>query len=135
MLFFLKWMLHLLCIDAVYVYIIFMSGKKKKKGNSGTYAVDIGSLIVFNLLCCLQINQKGSPGSSLMNLIFNSNAGRSKVQVLYAARDYRSEGGASASEWMEATVKSSTEIIFQPLNSKKTRKIKLSSIVSVSLSA
>ncbi|KAJ8633861.1 hypothetical protein MRB53_027197 [Persea americana] len=60
--------------------------------------------------------------------------GGSKIQVLYASRDYRSEG-ASASEWMEATVKSSTEIVFQPLNSQKTRKIKLSSVVSASLSA
>ncbi|KAJ8633862.1 hypothetical protein MRB53_027198 [Persea americana] len=54
-------------------------------------------------------------------------------RVLYAPRDYRSEG-ASASEQMKATVQSSTEIVFQPLNSKKMGKIKLSSIVSVSLS-
>ncbi|KAL5973876.1 hypothetical protein ACLOJK_030535 [Asimina triloba] len=61
-------------------------------------------------------------------------SGRSKVQVLYAPRDYRSEG-FSSSEWKEATVKSSTEVVFLPLNSKKTLKIKLSSIVSISLSA
>lgn len=60
--------------------------------------------------------------------------GFGKVQVLYASRDYRSDG-SSASEWMEATVRSSTEVEFQPLNSKKSRKIKLSSIVSASLSA
>lgn len=58
----------------------------------------------------------------------------SKLQVLYSPRDYRSEG-ASGSEWKEATVRSSTEILFQPENSKKARKFKLSSITSMSLSA
>ncbi|KAI3933220.1 hypothetical protein MKW92_007278 [Papaver armeniacum] len=60
--------------------------------------------------------------------------GRSKVQVLYSARDYRSEG-ASGSEWKEVTVKSSTEVLFQPQNSTKVRKFKLSSIISMSLTA
>ncbi|OVA02920.1 Nuclease-related domain [Macleaya cordata] len=60
--------------------------------------------------------------------------GRSKLQVLYSARDYRSEG-ASGSEWKEVTVKSSTEVLFQPQNSTKIRKFKLSSIISMSLSA
>ncbi|XP_058104030.1 uncharacterized protein LOC131248016 [Magnolia sinica] len=63
-----------------------------------------------------------------------SGLGRSKVQVLYAPRDFRIEG-MSAPEWNEATVKSSTEVQFQPIGSKKTEKIKLSSIVSMSLSA
>ncbi|XP_057970048.1 uncharacterized protein LOC131159298 [Malania oleifera] len=58
----------------------------------------------------------------------------SKVQVLYSPRDYRSEG-ASASEWKEITVRSSTEALFQPKDSSKTRKFKLSSVVSMSLSA
>ncbi|XP_050225987.1 uncharacterized protein LOC126675391 [Mercurialis annua] len=58
----------------------------------------------------------------------------SKLQVLYSPRDYRSEG-TSASEWKEATVRSSTEVLFQPENSKKVCKFKLSSIISMSLSA
>ncbi|EEF42392.1 conserved hypothetical protein [Ricinus communis] len=58
----------------------------------------------------------------------------SKLQVLYSARDYRSEG-TSTSEWNEATVRSSTEVVFQPENSRKVRKFKLSSIISMSLSA
>ncbi|XVF30527.1 hypothetical protein REPUB_Repub16aG0065700 [Reevesia pubescens] len=58
----------------------------------------------------------------------------STLQVLYSPRDYRSEG-ASASEWKEVTVRSSTEVIFQPQNSTKVRKFKLSSITSMSLSA
>uniref|UniRef100_A0A5B7BNZ4 Putative Plasma membrane isoform 1 n=1 Tax=Davidia involucrata TaxID=16924 RepID=A0A5B7BNZ4_DAVIN len=58
----------------------------------------------------------------------------SKLQVLYSSRDYRSEG-ASASEWKEVTVRSSTEALFQPQNSTKVRKFKLSSIISMSLSA
>lgn len=59
----------------------------------------------------------------------------SKLEVLYSPRDYRSEG-ASASEWKEITdVRSSTEVIFQPRNSTKVRKYKLSSITSMSLSA
>ncbi|PKI54585.1 hypothetical protein CRG98_025099 [Punica granatum] len=58
----------------------------------------------------------------------------SNLQVLYTHRDYRSEG-VSASEWVEVTVRSSTEILFQPQNSSKVRKFKLSSLVSMSLSA
>ncbi|KAI9156959.1 hypothetical protein LWI28_014675 [Acer negundo] len=58
----------------------------------------------------------------------------SRLQVLYSFRDYRSEG-ASTSEWNEVTVRSSTEILFQPGNSNKVRKFKLSSILSMSLSA
>ncbi|PON77564.1 Nuclease-related domain, NERD [Parasponia andersonii] len=58
----------------------------------------------------------------------------SRLQVLYTPRDYRSEG-ASASEWKEVGVRSSTEVLFQPQNSTKVRKFKFSSIVSMSLSA
>ncbi|KAK2977221.1 hypothetical protein RJ640_028426 [Escallonia rubra] len=58
----------------------------------------------------------------------------SKVQVLYSTRVYRTEG-ASASDWKEVTVRSSTEVLFQPQNSTQVRKFKLSSIVSMSLSA
>ncbi|XP_021899752.1 uncharacterized protein LOC110816045 [Carica papaya] len=58
----------------------------------------------------------------------------SKLQVLYSPRDYRSKG-ASASEWKEVTVRSSTEVLFQLENSNKIRKFELSSIISLSLSA
>ncbi|KAK4572195.1 hypothetical protein RGQ29_030570 [Quercus rubra] len=58
----------------------------------------------------------------------------SKLQVLYSPRDYRSEG-ASGSEWKEVTVRSSTEVLFQPDNSTEVRKFKLSSVVSLTLSA
>lgn len=58
----------------------------------------------------------------------------SKLQVLYSPRDYRGEG-TSASEWKEVTVRSNTEVLFQPQNSTKTRKYKLSSVISMSLSA
>ncbi|THG01423.1 uncharacterized protein LOC114310842 [Camellia sinensis] len=58
----------------------------------------------------------------------------SKLQVLYSPWDYRNEG-ASASEWKGATVRSSTEVLFQPQNSTKVCKFKLSSIISMSLSA
>ncbi|PSS04570.1 UPF0187 protein [Actinidia chinensis var. chinensis] len=58
----------------------------------------------------------------------------SKLQVLYSPRDYRNDGSA-ASEWKEVTVRSSTEVLFQPQNSTKVRKFKLSSVVSMSLSA
>ncbi|OMO96579.1 Plasma membrane protein [Corchorus olitorius] len=58
----------------------------------------------------------------------------SKLQVLYCPRDYRNES-ASGSEWKEATVRSSTEVIFHPQNSTKVRKFKFSSITSMSLSA
>ncbi|KAL2921450.1 Homoserine kinase [Bienertia sinuspersici] len=57
-----------------------------------------------------------------------------KLQVLYCFRDYRTEG-SSSSEWKEVTVRSSTEVVFQPQNSKKVRKFKLSAITSLTLSA
>ncbi|KAG2539118.1 hypothetical protein PVAP13_9NG365414, partial [Panicum virgatum] len=60
--------------------------------------------------------------------------GRSRVQILYSPRDYRAEG-TSSSEWKEISVKQYTEIVFQPLHSKKVRKFKFSSVVSVTLSA
>lgn len=60
--------------------------------------------------------------------------GRSRVQILYSPRDYRAEG-TSSSEWKEISVKQYTEILFQPLHSKKVRKFKLSSVASVTLSA
>ncbi|XP_073034854.1 uncharacterized protein [Primulina eburnea] len=59
----------------------------------------------------------------------------STLQLLYAPRDYRSEGPSWSSQWKELTVNSSTEVVFQPQNSTKVRKYKLSSIVSMSLSA
>lgn len=58
----------------------------------------------------------------------------SRLQVVYSLRDYRTEG-ASASDWKELDVRSNTEILFQPQNSTKVRKFKLSSISSVTLSA
>ncbi|CAL1361809.1 unnamed protein product [Linum trigynum] len=58
----------------------------------------------------------------------------SRLQVLSCARDFRSEG-ATSSEWKEETVRSSTEVVFQPQNSPKVRKFKLSSVISMSLSA
>ncbi|KAI4322017.1 hypothetical protein L6164_021744 [Bauhinia variegata] len=58
----------------------------------------------------------------------------SRLQVLYALRDYRTEG-TSTLEWKEVNVRSSTEIIFQPDNSSKVRKFKLSSVTSMTLSA
>lgn len=61
-------------------------------------------------------------------------AAPSRLQVLYFPRDYRSEG-TSSSESKEVTVRSSTEIIFQPENPPKVRKFKLSSVVSMLLSA
>ncbi|KAF9623873.1 hypothetical protein IFM89_005641 [Coptis chinensis] len=59
---------------------------------------------------------------------------RSTIQLLYSARDYRNEGD-SVSDWKEITVRSSTEVLFQPHNSSKVSKFKLSSITSMSLSA
>ncbi|CAL9089341.1 unnamed protein product [Musa textilis] len=59
--------------------------------------------------------------------------GRSRLQVLYFPRDYRGEG-ASSLECKEISVKPSTEVIFQQLNSNKAKKFKLSSIVAVTLS-
>ncbi|KAG9454501.1 hypothetical protein H6P81_007405 [Aristolochia fimbriata] len=44
--------------------------------------------------------------------------GRSVVHVLYFPRDYRTEG-TSTPEWKDATVRSSTEVLFQPIDSKK----------------
>lgn len=70
----------------------------------------------------------------IMYLTAGSDAGRSRIHVLYAPRDYRSEG-SSASELKEVAVKQSTEVLFQPLNSKKPKKFKLPSIVSLTLSA
>jgi hypothetical protein len=61
-------------------------------------------------------------------------AAPSTLQVLYSPRDYRSDG-ASASEWKEVTVRSSTEVVFQPEDSSKVHKFKLSSVISLSLSA
>ncbi|RZC31515.1 hypothetical protein D0Y65_002412 [Glycine soja] len=58
----------------------------------------------------------------------------SRLQVLYSLRDYRTEG-ASGPEWKEVTVRSSTEIAFQPENASKVRKFKLSSVSSMLLSA
>nr|ACU19628.1 unknown [Glycine max] len=57
-----------------------------------------------------------------------------RLQVLYSLRDYRTEG-ASGPEWKEVTVRSSTEIAFQPENASKVRKFKLSSVSSMLLSA
>ncbi|KAI3735507.1 hypothetical protein L6452_15007 [Arctium lappa] len=57
----------------------------------------------------------------------------SKLQVLYTPRDYRSEG-ASGAEWNEVTVRSSTEVLFQLQDPAKVKKIKLSSIINMSLS-
>ncbi|CAL9239199.1 unnamed protein product [Arabidopsis halleri] len=58
----------------------------------------------------------------------------SRLQVLYSYRDYRSEGSSGA-ESKEVTVRSSTEVLFQPRDSSKMKKFKLSSLVSISLSA
>ncbi|CAN8307858.1 unnamed protein product [Cochlearia groenlandica] len=58
----------------------------------------------------------------------------SGVQVVYSYRDYRNEG-SSRSESKEVTVRSSTEVVFQPRDSTKMIKFKLSSILSISLSA
>jgi hypothetical protein len=59
-----------------------------------------------------------------------------RLQVLYCPRDIRNEGGTSLdSDWTEVTVRSSTELVFQPHNSNKVRKFKLSSLLSLSLSA
>ncbi|VVB10676.1 unnamed protein product [Arabis nemorensis] len=58
----------------------------------------------------------------------------SRLQVLYSYRDYRSEG-SSGSESKEVTVRSSTEVVFQPRDSAKMKKFKLSSLVSITLSA
>ncbi|KAI3457854.1 hypothetical protein Pfo_014517 [Paulownia fortunei] len=60
----------------------------------------------------------------------------SSVQLLFAPRDYRIEGPSSwSSQWKEVTVRSSTEVVFQPQNSTKSHKYKLSSVISILLSA
>lgn len=66
---------------------------------------------------------------------FTPRAAHSTVQVLYTPRDYRTEGPSRSSEWKEVTVRSSTEVLFQPQSSKKQRKYKLSSVISLSLGA
>ncbi|KAJ0256158.1 NERD domain-containing protein [Hirschfeldia incana] len=58
----------------------------------------------------------------------------SRLQVVYSCRDYRSEG-SSRSETKEVTVRSSTEVVFQLRDSTKIKKFKLSSLLSISLSA
>lgn len=60
--------------------------------------------------------------------------GRTRIQLMYSPRDYQSEGGSSY-DWKDVFVKHYTEVIFQPMNSKKARKFKLSSIASITLSA
>ncbi|KAL7106673.1 hypothetical protein ACP275_06G008600 [Erythranthe tilingii] len=57
------------------------------------------------------------------------------VQVVYARRDYRFEGPSWSSQQEEISVRSSTEVVFQPQNSTRSRKYKLSSVVSMLLSA
>ncbi|KAJ4896807.1 hypothetical protein Rs2_23601 [Raphanus sativus] len=58
----------------------------------------------------------------------------SRLQVVYSYRDYRSEG-RSGSESKEVTVRSCTEVVFQPRDSTKIKKFQLSSLRSISLSA
>ncbi|CAH8386539.1 unnamed protein product [Eruca vesicaria subsp. sativa] len=58
----------------------------------------------------------------------------SRLQVVYSYRDYRSEG-RSGTESKEVTVRSSTELVFRPRDSTKIKKFKLSSLLSISLSA
>jgi hypothetical protein len=53
-----------------------------------------------------------------LKLTWDGFAAPSTLQVLYTLRDYRTEG-ASALEWNEVTVRSSTEIIFQVENDSK----------------
>ncbi|KAG6605718.1 hypothetical protein SDJN03_03035, partial [Cucurbita argyrosperma subsp. sororia] len=60
--------------------------------------------------------------------------GPSRLRVLYSTRNYQNEG-TSASEWKEITIGSNTMVVFQMEYSSKVRKIKISSIVSLSLSA
>ncbi|KAJ3681696.1 hypothetical protein LUZ60_014269 [Juncus effusus] len=67
-------------------------------------------------------------------------SGRSRIQILYSPRDYRSDASSSSSsssssEMKDIAVKPHTEIIFQPLNANKTRKFKISSVVSLTLSS
>ncbi|KAE8699282.1 Plasma membrane isoform 4 [Hibiscus syriacus] len=81
----------------------------------------LGSVVLPRDLGFEQLSLQGMPAHS-------------KLQVLYSPRDYRS-GGASASEWKEVTVRSSTEVVFRPQNSTKVCKFKISSITSLSPSA
>ncbi|XP_078156007.1 plasma protein [Carex rostrata] len=60
--------------------------------------------------------------------------GRSRTQIMYSLRDYRSDG-SSSSEFKEIAVKPDTVIVFEPLNSKKPRKFKLSRVEALSLSS
>ncbi|XP_047333409.1 uncharacterized protein LOC124936923 [Impatiens glandulifera] len=81
-------------------------------------------------------NIKRSKVSRLMIQMTTSMFGLapSRLQVVYLFRDYRNER-ASTSDWKEITVKSSAAFLFQPKDSKKVHKIKLSSILSIHLSA
>ncbi|KAI0500658.1 hypothetical protein KFK09_018874 [Dendrobium nobile] len=60
--------------------------------------------------------------------------GRSRLSILYSPRDVRGNA-PSALELNDIAVKPSTEFLFQPLNSNKPCKFKLSNVASVSLSA
>lgn len=60
--------------------------------------------------------------------------GRSKLQILYVPRDYRSEGAAT-SDWREVTIVSDVEVLFMPMDSTKVKKIKLSHVNTMSFSA
>ncbi|RRT61128.1 hypothetical protein B296_00044463 [Ensete ventricosum] len=57
----------------------------------------------------------------------------SRLKLLCIPRDYHSEDGLS-DECMEIAVEPSTEVLFQPLNSNKVKKLKLWSIVRATLS-
>ncbi|CAA0824638.1 Unknown protein [Striga hermonthica] len=59
----------------------------------------------------------------------------STVIVRFTPRDYRAGGPYRSSNWQESAVSSSSEVLFQPQNSKKPFKYKLSSVVSMVLSA
>nr|XP_018682070.1 PREDICTED: uncharacterized protein LOC103983830 isoform X2 [Musa acuminata subsp. malaccensis] len=59
--------------------------------------------------------------------------GSSRLQLLCIQRDYQSEDALS-DECKEIAVEPSTEVLFQPLNSNKLKKLKLSSIVRATLS-
>ncbi|KAK9130486.1 hypothetical protein Sjap_010973 [Stephania japonica] len=81
----------------------------------------------------LKFKRKNDDISELRN-VKRSKVSHSKFQMLYFARDYRNEG-TSASDFKELIVRSNTKVLFQPYNSSKVRKFKLSSIISLSLSA
>ncbi|RWW63745.1 hypothetical protein BHE74_00029062 [Ensete ventricosum] len=59
--------------------------------------------------------------------------GSSRLKLLCIPRDYHSEDGLS-DECKEIAVEPSTEVLFQPLNSNKVKKLKLWSIVRATLS-